>query len=104
VLRDTRFQVSTPTYEVSADEDEGCARDQPQRHRADPSRRLRPRRDDRRPPRLGPEGPGIVDNGSGVASVLEIAKLGADPTVQNMVRFTFLDHNERGALGSTGYV
>jgi aminopeptidase S len=37
--------------------------------------------------------------------VLEIAtQLGADPTVENMVRFTFLDHDERGALGSTGHV
>ena len=35
-----------------------------------------------------PEGPGIVDNGSGVASLLEIAtRLGADPAVQNTVRF-----------------
>ena len=30
------------------------------------------------------DGPGIVDNGSGVATLLEIAtQLGADPSVQN---------------------
>ena len=42
-----------------------------------------------------PEGPGIVDNGSGVASLLEIAtRLGADPAVQNTVRFAFFGHEE----------
>ena len=52
-----------------------------------------------------PEGPGIVDNGSGVASLLEIAtRLGADPAVQNTVRFAFFGDEESGAVGSTGYV
>jgi aminopeptidase S len=52
-----------------------------------------------------PEGPGIVDNGSGVASVLEIAvRLGADPAVQNTVRFAFFGDEESGAVGATGYV
>jgi aminopeptidase S len=52
-----------------------------------------------------PDGPGIVDNGSGVASLLEIAtRLGAEPAVQNQVRFAFFGHEETGAQGSTGYV
>ena len=51
------------------------------------------------------EGPGIVDNGSGVASLLEIAaQLGADPAVQNTVRFAFFGAEENGAEGSTAYV
>jgi aminopeptidase S len=51
------------------------------------------------------EGPGIVDNGSGVASLLEIAtRLGVEPSVQNTVRFAFFDNEESGAVGSTGYV
>jgi aminopeptidase S len=51
------------------------------------------------------EGPGIVDNGSGVASVLEIAtQLGAGPAVRNAVRFAFFCDEESGAMGSTGYV
>jgi aminopeptidase S len=52
-----------------------------------------------------PEGPGIVDDGSGVASLLEIAsRLGTDPAVQNTVRFAFFGHEETGGQGSTGYV
>ena len=51
------------------------------------------------------DGPGIVDNGSGVATLLEIAtQLGADPSVQNTVRFAFFGDEENGAEGSTGYV
>ena len=52
-----------------------------------------------------PEGPGIVDNGSGVATLLEIAtRLGADPAVENSVRFAFFGGEEDGAVGSTAYV
>ena len=37
-----------------------------------------------------PEGPGINDNGSGVAAVLETAlQLGNSPQVHNAVRFGF---------------
>jgi aminopeptidase S len=51
------------------------------------------------------EGPGIVDNGSGVAALLEIAtQLGDDPSVQNTVRFAFFGGEENGAEGSTAYV
>ena len=51
------------------------------------------------------DGPGIVDNGSGVATLLEIAtQLGDDPLVQNTVRFAFFGGEENGAEGSTAYV
>ncbi|WP_433507870.1 M28 family peptidase [Pseudonocardia halophobica] len=51
------------------------------------------------------EGPGIVDDGSGVAALLEIAtRLGASPEVRNVVRFGFWGSEETGAQGSTGYV
>jgi aminopeptidase S len=51
------------------------------------------------------QGPGIVDDGSGVATLLEIAtRLGASPALRNMVRFGFWGSEESGAQGSTGYV
>jgi len=52
-----------------------------------------------------PEGPGINDNGSGVAAVLETARrLGGSPDVRNAVRFGFWGAEELGVLGSTNYV
>jgi hypothetical protein len=52
-----------------------------------------------------PEGPGIVDDGSGVASLLEIAtRLGAEPSVQNTVRFAFFGNEETGSQGARGYL
>ena len=52
-----------------------------------------------------PDGPGINDNGSGVAAVLETAvQLGSSPDVQNAVRFGFWGAEEEGLLGSTHYV
>lgn len=52
-----------------------------------------------------PEGPGINDNGSGVAAVLETAlQLGSSPEVNNTVRFAFWGAEEEGLLGSTNYV
>ncbi|BCI51320.1 hydrolase [Mycolicibacterium litorale] len=51
-----------------------------------------------------PEGPGINDNGSGVAAVLETAlQLGAEPEVRNAVRFGFWGAEEQGLLGSQDY-
>ena len=51
------------------------------------------------------DGPGIVDDGSGVASLLEIAtQLSANPSVQNTVRFAFFGGEENGGEGSDGYV
>jgi aminopeptidase S len=51
------------------------------------------------------DGPGIVDNGSGVATLLEIAtRLGPDAPVRQAVRFAFFGSEEEGAVGSTAYV
>jgi len=103
VLRGAGFEVSTPTYEVSADDDEtGTGRNVIAQTRTGDRGRV---------VMIGahldsvPEGPGIVDNGSGVATLLEIVTwLGAEPSVQNQVRFAFFDDEESGAVGSTGYV
>ncbi|RAV18050.1 amidohydrolase [Mycolicibacterium sp. GF69] len=52
-----------------------------------------------------PEGPGINDNGSGVAAVLESAlQLGGSPDVANAVRFGFWGAEEVGLLGSNNYL
>ncbi|BBZ79277.1 putative lipoprotein aminopeptidase LpqL [Mycolicibacterium anyangense] len=52
-----------------------------------------------------PEGPGINDNGSGVAAVLETAKqLGPTPQVKNAVRFAFWGAEELGTVGSKKYI
>jgi Zn-dependent M28 family amino/carboxypeptidase len=50
-------------------------------------------------------GPGINDNGSGVAAVLETAlQLGSSPPVQNAVRFGFWGAEEVGLIGSDRYL
>jgi Zn-dependent M28 family amino/carboxypeptidase len=52
-----------------------------------------------------PEGPGINDNGSGVAAVLETAvQLGNSPPVHNAVRFGFWGAEELGLIGSRKYI
>jgi Zn-dependent M28 family amino/carboxypeptidase len=52
-----------------------------------------------------PEGPGINDNGSGVAAVLETAlQLGSSPQIHNAVRFGFWGAEELGLIGSRKYV
>ncbi|MGA9870312.1 MAG: M20/M25/M40 family metallo-hydrolase [Rhodococcus sp. (in: high G+C Gram-positive bacteria)] len=52
-----------------------------------------------------PEGPGINDNGTGTAAVLETAvQMGAEPDVTNAVRFTFWGAEELGLVGSGKYV
>ncbi|MCV7049286.1 M20/M25/M40 family metallo-hydrolase [Mycobacterium heidelbergense] len=52
-----------------------------------------------------PEGPGINDDGSGVAAVLETAvQLGNSPPVRNAVRFGFWGAEELGLIGSRNYV
>jgi Zn-dependent M28 family amino/carboxypeptidase len=52
-----------------------------------------------------PEGPGINDNGSGTAALLETAvHLGGAPAVANAVRFAFWGAEEEGLIGSTRYV
>jgi Zn-dependent M28 family amino/carboxypeptidase len=50
-------------------------------------------------------GPGINDNGSGTAALLETAvRLGGAPAVTNAVRFAFWGAEEEGLIGSTHYV
>ena len=50
-------------------------------------------------------GPGINDNGSGVAAVLETAlQLGSAPPVRNAVRFAFFGAEEIGLVGSDKYL
>jgi Zn-dependent M28 family amino/carboxypeptidase len=51
-----------------------------------------------------PEGPGINDNGSGTATLLEIAEAMAGTTTTNHVRFAFWGGEEDGLIGSTYYV
>jgi Zn-dependent M28 family amino/carboxypeptidase len=52
-----------------------------------------------------PEGPGINDNGSGVAAVLETAlAFGSSPQVHNAVRFGFWGAEELGLIGSRKYI
>jgi Zn-dependent M28 family amino/carboxypeptidase len=52
-----------------------------------------------------PEGPGINDNGSGTAALVETAvRLGGAPAVPNAVRFAFWGAEEQGLIGSTAYV
>ena len=50
------------------------------------------------------EGPGINDNGSGTAVILEIARQMANLRVRNRVRFAFWGAEENGLLGSEHYV
>ena len=51
------------------------------------------------------EGPGINDDGSGVAAILETAvQLGNSPHVRNAVRFGFWGAEELGLIGSRNYV
>jgi Zn-dependent M28 family amino/carboxypeptidase len=53
-----------------------------------------------------PEGPGINDNGSGSAAVLEAAlRLAQEPTqARSGVRFAFWGAEERGLIGSRHHV
>ncbi|MPZ69381.1 MAG: M20/M25/M40 family metallo-hydrolase [Actinobacteria bacterium] len=50
------------------------------------------------------DGPGINDNGSGTATLLEIAEEMAGMDLDNKVRFAFWSAEEVGLLGSTHYV
>jgi Zn-dependent M28 family amino/carboxypeptidase len=49
-------------------------------------------------------GPGINDNGSGAAALLELALKLSGETVNNKVRFAFWSGEEEGLVGSTFYV
>jgi len=106
VLRAARYDVSTPTYELSG-EDSGGAGPAPPRNVIAQTRGGDPAHVVMMGAHLDsvPKGPGVVDDGSGVASLLEIAThLGASPPVHNAVRFAFFGNEETGSQGSTGYV
>jgi aminopeptidase S len=104
VLRGAGFAVSTPTYAVDDDEDvrPGTGRNViAQTRTGDPDHVVM----------IGahldsvPAGPGIVDDGSGVASLLEIAtRLGSSPELKNAVRFGLFGNEETGSQGATSYV
>ncbi|MEZ4382152.1 MAG: M28 family peptidase [Nannocystaceae bacterium] len=51
-----------------------------------------------------PAGPGINDNGSGTAAVLELAVQAGQCTLQQPVRFAFWGAEELGLIGSASYV
>ncbi|SDF51074.1 PA domain-containing protein [Klenkia brasiliensis] len=51
-----------------------------------------------------PEGPGINDNGSGSATILEVAQNLASTRLAHPVRFAFWGAEELGLLGSQAYV
>ena len=51
-----------------------------------------------------PEGPGINDDGSGSAAILETALMMAKLKPQNTVRFAWWGDEEGGLIGSTAYV
>ena len=51
-----------------------------------------------------PEGPGINDNGSGSAAILETALMMAKVKPENTVRFAWWGDEEGGLVGSTAYV
>ncbi|RBY75074.1 aminopeptidase [Geodermatophilus sp. TF02-6] len=51
-----------------------------------------------------PEGPGINDNGSGSAAVLEVAEALEKAQLERTVRFSWWGAEESGLLGSTHYV
>jgi len=103
VLREAGYQVSTPSFTFEQDGDsQGSARNViAQTRTGNPEHVVF----------AGahldsvPEGPGINDNASGVASLLEIAtRLGGSPEVTNAVRFGFWGLEEEDLNGSTAYV
>jgi len=106
VLRGAGYDVSTPTYQVSRERDGddyqlGLRNVIAQTRTGDPNHVVMAgaHLDSVR------QGPGIVDDGSGVATLLEIAQhLGPAPAVRNAVRFAFFGSEEDKMQGSKGYV
>ena len=104
VLRSAGYDVSTPTYVPEDDDGNGGGTLRnviAQTNSGDPNSVVM----------IGAhldsveDGPGIVDNGSGVATLLEIAtQLSSSPAIRNAVRFAFFGSEEDGAVGSTAYV
>jgi aminopeptidase S len=106
VLRRAGYEVSTPTYQVSREHD-GDEYHLALRNVVAQTRTGDPNRVVMAGAHLDSvrQGPGIVDDGSGVATLLEIAQhLGAAPPVHNAVRFAFFGSEEDKMQGSKGYV
>lgn len=98
ILRDAGYEVSTPSFRVD---------DTNVRNVIAQTRTGNPERVVMAGAHLDsvPEGPGINDNGSGVAALLEIAeRLGGSPAVSNAVRLAWWGSEETGLDGSTDYV
>jgi aminopeptidase S len=107
VLRKAGFEVSTPAYAISVEQTDGSDREINLRNVIAETRTG----DKHRVVMAGahldsvPQGPGINDNGTGVAALLEIAaRLGGAPAVTNAVRFGFWGAEEIGLDGSRQYV
>ncbi|MGH3778414.1 MAG: M28 family metallopeptidase [Pseudonocardiaceae bacterium] len=98
ILRNAGYEVSTPTFRVD---------DTNVRNVIAQTRTGSPERVVMAGAHLDSvkEGPGINDNGSGVAALLEIAvRLGGSPAVGNAVRFAWWGSEEAGFVGSKNYV
>jgi aminopeptidase S len=107
VLRDAGYDVSLPTYPAVVGERGGDRRQVLLRQVIAQTRTGDPARVVLAGAHLDsvPDGPGINDNGSGVAALLEIAtRLGGSPPVVNAVRFAFWGSEEADLNGSTTYV
>jgi aminopeptidase S len=103
VLRDAGYDVTTPTYPVVLDD----GREINLRNVIAQTRTGNPDRVVMAGAHLDsvPEGPGINDNGSGVAALLVIARaLGGSPPVTNAVRLGFWGSEEVDLKGSTHFV
>jgi aminopeptidase S len=101
VLRAAGWDVDTPTYQVEGETGSGYRNVVAQTRTGDPAHVVM----------AGahldsvPEGPGINDNGSGVASLLQIAQqMGGSPGLPARVRLAFWGSEEDDLDGSTAYV
>jgi len=106
VLRDAGYDVSTPTYPAPGD-DRGEGPPVMTRQVIAQTRTGDPQKVVMAGAHLDsvPEGPGINDNASGAATLLEIAtRLGGSPQVAQAVRFGFWGSEEIDLNGSTHYV
>jgi aminopeptidase S len=107
VLRHAGYDVSTPTYPLDVEDEEGGERTVELRQVVAQTRTGDPGRVVMAGAHLDsvPNGPGINDNASGVGVLLEVAtRLGGSPQVVNAVRFAFWGSEEDDLEGSTTYV
>jgi aminopeptidase S len=103
VLREAGFDVTTPSFVLVPDDGEEAT----VRNVVAQTRTGSPQQVVMAGAHLDsvPEGPGINDNGSGVAALLEAAvRMGGSPPVPNVVRFAFWAAEEPNLDGSTAYV